>query len=329
MSAQKTERLLNLVICLLSTRQFLAKDQIRGRCRSTPSAPPTRPSTGCSSATRTSSATWASPSRPAPTTPGSRTRSATASTGRPTPLPEISFEPDELAVLGLALARLAAGQPRLARASRALLKLKADGIEPDDAQPGRHRAPGAHQRAGLRAGLRRRPRPPADHLPVPDVRGRRAPPAAPRAVGDRVPVRTVVRRRPRPRPAGHPRLPALPHRRCRVAPGSAGDVRVPEGVDFRNEVAALVPPQPSRSATLCARTDAGLALRRRASATRPGEDGWDELTSPTSTQTCWRRRSPASAPTCGSWHPMTSATPCCAGCGRSSAVTAATAEVGR
>ncbi len=29
MSAQKTERLLNLVICLLSTRQFLAKDQIR------------------------------------------------------------------------------------------------------------------------------------------------------------------------------------------------------------------------------------------------------------------------------------------------------------
>ena len=29
MSALKTERLLNLVICLLSTRQFLAKEQIR------------------------------------------------------------------------------------------------------------------------------------------------------------------------------------------------------------------------------------------------------------------------------------------------------------
>ena len=29
MSAQKTERLLNLVICLLSTRQFLLKEQIR------------------------------------------------------------------------------------------------------------------------------------------------------------------------------------------------------------------------------------------------------------------------------------------------------------
>src|SRR3954447_1920212 len=29
MSAHKTERLLNLVICLLSTRQFLAKEQIR------------------------------------------------------------------------------------------------------------------------------------------------------------------------------------------------------------------------------------------------------------------------------------------------------------
>ena len=29
MSAQKTERLLNLVICLLATRQFISKDQIR------------------------------------------------------------------------------------------------------------------------------------------------------------------------------------------------------------------------------------------------------------------------------------------------------------
>ena len=29
MSAHKTERLLNLVICLLSTRQFLSKEQIR------------------------------------------------------------------------------------------------------------------------------------------------------------------------------------------------------------------------------------------------------------------------------------------------------------
>ena len=29
MSARKTERLLNLVICLLSTRQYLSKEQIR------------------------------------------------------------------------------------------------------------------------------------------------------------------------------------------------------------------------------------------------------------------------------------------------------------
>jgi len=65
-----------------------------------------------------------------------------------------------------------------------------------------------------------------------------------------------------------------------TATGSPGDVRVPEGVDFRNEVAALVPPQANRSATVCARTGAGLALRRRASATTPGEDGWDELTVP-------------------------------------------------
>ena len=55
---------------------------------------------------------------------------------------------------------------------------------------------------------------------------------------------------------------------------------VPESVDFRAEVAALVPRRPTGEAVLCARPGSGVALRRRATATRPGPDGWDELTVP-------------------------------------------------
>ncbi len=61
--AAKTERLLNLVLCLLYTRRPLPKSKIRESCRSTAPRSPTRPSTGCSSATRTSCASWASPAR--------------------------------------------------------------------------------------------------------------------------------------------------------------------------------------------------------------------------------------------------------------------------
>src|SRR5204862_5165867 len=46
-------------------------------------------------------------------------------------LPEVSFEPDELAVLGLA-SRVWQQASLAGPASRALLKLKAAGVEPDD-----------------------------------------------------------------------------------------------------------------------------------------------------------------------------------------------------
>ena len=68
MAAPRTERLLNLVICLLAPRGSSARSRSASPCRSTPTAPPTRPSSGCSSATRTTCATWASRSRPGRTT---------------------------------------------------------------------------------------------------------------------------------------------------------------------------------------------------------------------------------------------------------------------
>ena len=133
MSAQKTERLLNLVICLLSTRQFLSQGpDPRARCRSTPSAAPTRPSSGCSSATRTSCATWASRSRPAATARWFEDEVGYRIDRAAYALPEISFEPDELAVLGLA-SRVWQQASLAGPASRALLKLKAAGVEPDEA----------------------------------------------------------------------------------------------------------------------------------------------------------------------------------------------------
>ena len=279
MSAQKTERLLNLVICLLSTRQFLAKDQIR---RSVPQYAecPTDEAfdrmferdkdelrdlgvpleTGANDA-------WFEDEV------GYRIDRATYAG------PEISFEPDELAVLGLA-SRVWQQASLASPAARALLKLKADGIEPDESSL-----------VGI------------------EPRVRTSEPAFEpvyAAVRDRQPItfpyRTSGAGDPRQRhlePWGivsrHGRWYVVGHDRDRratrvfrlsrisgavTATGSPGDVRVPEGVDFRNEVAALVPPQANRSATVCARTGAGLALRRRASATTPGEDGWDELTVP-------------------------------------------------
>ena len=279
MSAQKTERLLNLVICLLSTRQFLAKDQIR---RSVPQYAecPTDEAfdrmferdkdelrdlgvpleTGANDA-------WFEDEV------GYRIDRATYAG------PEITFEPDELAVLGLA-SRVWQQASLASPAARALLKLKADGIEPDESSL-----------VGIEPRVRTSE--PAFEPVYAAVRDRQPITFTYRTSGAGEPRQRqlepwgIVSRYGRWYVVGHD----LDRRATRVfrlsrisgavtATGSPGDVRVPEGLDFRDEVAALVPPQASRSATLCARTGAGLALRRRASATRAGDDGWDELTVP-------------------------------------------------
>ena len=174
MSAQKTERLLNLVICLLSTRQFLAKEQIRA-------AIPQYADCATDEAFDRMFERDKDEVREMgiPLETGSNSR-LVRRRGR------LSRRPGRLRP---ARGRLRTGRARRARASRpasgsrrrlagpasrALLKLKAAGVDPDDAAVGRCRAAGGHQRAGLRRPLRRRSRPAAGH----------ASPTAPAAPGD-------------------------------------------------------------------------------------------------------------------------------------------------
>ena len=99
-------------------------------CRSTASRRRPRPSSGCSSATRTSCASSASRSSPRTSTRCTRTSPATASTSASTPCPTSHFEPDELAVLGLA-SRTWAQASLAGPAAQALRKLRAAGVERD------------------------------------------------------------------------------------------------------------------------------------------------------------------------------------------------------
>jgi proteasome accessory factor B len=279
MSAQKTERLLNLVICLLSTRQFLAKEQIR---RAVPQYAECATDEAFDRMFERDKDELRDMGIPLDTGAndilfdgdvGYRVDRAAYA------LPEVRFEPDELAVLGLA-SRVWQQASLAAPASRALLKLKADGIEPDSSSL-----------VGIEPRVRTSE--PAFEPVYAAVRDRRA---------IRFPYRTPGMATPAMRhlePWGivsrHGRWYVVGHDRDRgatrafrlsrfagtVVPiGEPGEVTVPEGVDFRAQVAALVPRRPTGEALLCARPGAGLVLRRRATATRPGPDGWDELTVP-------------------------------------------------
>ena len=281
MTAQKTERLLNLVICLLSTRQFLSKEQIRAavpqyaECTTTESfdrmferdKEEVR-DMGIPLETGSNSA-WFDDEV------GYRVDRAAYA------LPDISFSPDELAVLGLA-SRVWQQASLAGPASRALQKLKAAGVEPDD--------------AGL-AGVETRVRTsePAFEALYAAVRDRR-PVTFPYRAGR---GQELVERHLEPWAvvSWHGRWYVVGHDRRREArrvfrlsriagpvrpAGAAGDVAVPDGVDFRAEVAMTVRDTPRDKARVAVRPGAGVALRRRATEERLGlgADGWDELTVP-------------------------------------------------
>ncbi len=278
MSAQKTERLLNLVICLLATRQFISKDQIRA---AVPQYADCRTDDAFERMFERDKEEVREMGIPLETGSNSAwfedevgyrvDRAAYA-------LPEVSFEPDELAVLGLA-SRVWQQATLAGPASRALIKLKAAGVEPDESSL-----------VGI------------------EPRVRTSEPAFEpiyAAVRDRQPVsfpyraaRTgkLVERHLEPWGivSWHGRWYAVGHDRDRDATrvfrlsrvagpvttlGEPGDVVVPDKVDFRAQVAALAEDQPRAEATVRARTGAGVALRRRATAEKLGK-GWDELTVP-------------------------------------------------
>lgn len=278
MSAHKTERLLNLVICLLATRQFLSKDQIRAavpqyaECRTDEAfermferdKEEVR-EMGIPLETGSNSA-WFEDEI------GYRVDRAAYA------LPEVSFEPDELAVLGLA-SRVWQQASLAGPASRALVKLKAAGVEPDDAsllgiEPRVRTSEPAFE--PLYAAVR-------DRRPV------RFPYRAGRTGGladRRLEPWGIVSWHGRWYVVGHDRDRDATRvfRLSRVAGpveaiGEAGEVQAPEGVDFRAEVAALSDEQPRSKARLRVRAGTGFALRRRAVSESPGDE-WDELRVP-------------------------------------------------
>ena len=279
MSAQKTERLLNLVICLLSTRQFLAKEQIRTAVPQYAECPSDEAFDRMFERDKEELRDMGIPLE----TGGNDVwfddelgyrvdRAAYA-------LPEVSFTPDELAVLGLA-SRVWQQASLAAPASRAVLKLKAAGVEPD---------------LGSLVGIEPRVRTsePAFEPVYAAVRDRRPirfpyrTPGRPDVIDRHLEPWGIVSRHGRWYVVGHDRDRGATRvfRLSRVAgpvrpAGSPGEVQVPEGIDLRAQVATLVPSRASAQARLCVRHGSGIRLRRRATGSRPGAVGWDELTVP-------------------------------------------------
>lgn len=278
MAARRTERLLNLVICLLATRRYLGREQIR-------QAVPQYAECGTDEAFERMFERDKEDLRQmgVPLETGSNDAWFDDEVGYRIDrvayaLPAISFEPDEMAVLGLA-ARVWQQASLAQAASGALLKLRADGVEPDESSL-----------VGIEPRVRASE--PAFSPLYAAVRDRQ-----PVAFGYRAAGSVEVRERhldPWGIVSWHGHWYVVGHDRGRAAPrvfrlsrvagevtgaGPAGSVRVPPGVDVRDQVARLAGDSPARaSAQLRVREGAGLTLRRRASSVVADRPGWDLLT---------------------------------------------------
>jgi predicted DNA-binding transcriptional regulator YafY len=194
-------------------------------------------------------------------------------------LPEISLEPDEAAVIGLA-ARVWQHASLAEATSRAVLKLRAAGVDTDT--------------AALAAIEPRLAVEEPAFWPMWE------------AVRDRTPVTFSYRKNPtggamqrtlqpwsvmswhgRWYVVGHdlarngPRLFRLSRIVGEVKPaGEPGSYDVPPTEQVREAAGALTPPRQTASARIRIRQGSGYGLRRRASGVQVGSDGWDELSVP-------------------------------------------------
>ena len=277
MSRRKTERLLGLVVCLLSSERYLTALQIRAAVPGYPESfeafkrmferdKEELRELGIPLETGSNS--------PLDEEAGYRIpRQAYV-------LPEIRLEPDEAAVLSLA-----AGVWRRAElagaAAGALLKLRAAGVDAEETPQ-----PGIEPR--LQAGE-------AAFGPLwQAVRDRRPATFAYRAAGRSEPQQRhlepwgVVNRHGRWYVAGHDRDrdAVRVFRLGRIEgpvefSGPAGSVTVPQDVDVRETVREWdTQPPPQRSAVLRVRQGAGHGIRRYATSVRPDGDGWDLVEAP-------------------------------------------------
>jgi predicted DNA-binding transcriptional regulator YafY len=275
--AAKTERLLNLVLCLLSTRRPLPKSRIRQAVAQYGEAPSDEAfdrmferdkdelrELGIPLVTEELSTLWEDE-------PGYRIDQ------REYALPEIAFEPDELAVLGLA-SRAWAQASLAGPAAQALRKLSAAGVERD-----------GETVTGLEPRLRTAE--PAFEA-VKDAVLRQQPIAfgyRPAGAGE------VTERHVQPwgLASWHGRWYLTGHDTDRGAPrvfrlsrfagpvrsqGRAASYEVPSDHRPREAIGAAVGGQRSGEGVVLVRAGAGQALRRRATAVREEATGWSELT---------------------------------------------------
>jgi proteasome accessory factor B len=290
MSKRKTERLLGLVVCLLSTRRYLTADQIRAAVPGYPEQDELFKrmferdkedlrdlgvplETGLN--------------HPFDEDPGYRIRQQAYE------LPELRLEPDEAAVLGLA-ARVWERAKLAGAAAGALMKLQAAGIDPARFEGGDERVAGPGPAAGLiAAGIEPRlgtPEPAFGPL-WEAVRDRRPVAFSYRAAGRSDPQRRelepwgVVNRHGRWYVAGWDRARQATRvfRLSRIEgpvkfSGPAGRVTVPDDVDVRELVRDTdSSPAPERTALILVRPGAGVGLRQHAESVQPDADhpGWD------------------------------------------------------
>jgi proteasome accessory factor B len=275
MSKRRTERLLSIVVLLLSTRRYLSAEQIRAAVHGYPDAEDAFKrmferdkeelrdlgiplETGLNN--------------PFDEEPGYRIKKQDYE------LPEIRLEADEAAVLGIA-ARVWQSAELAGAAAGALLKLKAAAVLEDD-QP----RPGIEPRLTT-AG-------PAFGPLWEAVRDRRPVTFLHKAPGRSDPVRRelepwgVVNRRGAWYVAGHDRIRNATRvfRLSRIEgpvkmSGPAGSVTVPPDTDVRELVKNwdVVPPR-DHEAVLRVRAGAGHGVRRYAKTVTPDGDGWDRVT---------------------------------------------------
>jgi proteasome accessory factor B len=278
MSRRKTERLLGLVVCLLSTRRYLTADQIR---QAVPGYPEQDDlfkrmfERDKEDLRELGVPLETGVNHPFDDDPGYRIRQQAYE------LPELRLEADEAAVLGLA-ARVWQRAELAGAAAGALLKLRAAGVETDDEDP-------AWQVIEPRLGT---PEPAFGPL-WEAVRDRRPVTFSYRAAGRSEPQQRelepwgVVNRHGRWYVAGWDRGRAATRvfRLGRIAGdvkfcGPAGSVTVPDGADVRELVRDWdsVPPR-EQTAVLRVRSGTGVGLRRHATLVRSADEaGWDLVT---------------------------------------------------
>lgn len=274
MSARKTERLLNLVICLLHARRHLSVQEIRDLVPGYEQ--------GTEEAFRRMFERDKEELRDLgiPLETGSDTAAHDDELGyriarRDYELPPISLEPDEAAALGLA-ARLWQSAPLAGATGTALLKLRAAGVDAPEAS-------GALE-PRVAAGE------PAFEACLAAVTEARVLQFSYRASGRPDPEERSIE------PWGvvwwHGRWYVVGHDSARdavrvfrlsrivgaaVPTGPSGTVKVPAGTDLRALVARMSGEEPRTNAAVRVRSGAAWALRREAGAVTPDGQGWDTL----------------------------------------------------